>query len=861
MNLIFTMKDILTIVLLFVGFLSFSQWTDDFTDGDFTNSPTWSGQTANFEVTPTPEGLHLIAPAVSDTSYLSVTSTSIDNATWEFYVNLDFGTSGSNLARVYLSSNNANLKSSLNGYFVMIGNSNDEISLYRQDGLNKTILIDGVDGFVGGATVTTRIKVTRDNLGNWELLADATGGTTFSSQGTVFDNTYLSSAFAGVHCKYTSTRSTKFYFDDFVVTGIAYVDNVLPFVQSVTAISATEVDVLFSEDMDQVTVETITNYTLDNGIGNPISAILDGANAMLVHLTFGTAFTNNTNYFLTTINVTDLVGNSLTTSIDNFLYFVPDFPIVDDVLITEIMVDPADSVGLIEQEYIEIYNNSTKSFDLNGWTIGDMSSSTVLSTYILAPGEYVLLAKVGWGSAYGIVNQIEANLPSYNNSSDAVVLKSDLGLILDSIFYDLSWYHDSNKESGGWSIERKRLSNQCSDATNWGASVNALGGTPGVVNSVFTTEADISAPIVTNYFIQGDTAIIFEFDETIILNSNFSWTATPNLSLINVQAITQTSIIVTVDQMQIGEIYTATISGVVNCWITPLLDFSFVFGLPDSVVKGDVIINEIMFNPLTGGSDYIEIVNVSDKVLSVENWKFADIDNDTIGNIKTILSTQKLFLPGQYLLITEDSNAVESDFSIYGIGTFIETDLPTYPNDSATVILIDNNNIVLDQVHYEDDYHFELLSSTDGKSLERLSFNGESNNPDNWHTASELTEWGTPGYLNSQFIDPNANGNISLDPPIFSPDNDGYQDVVTINYEFTNPDNVMDVQIYDSEGRLIRELKDNFFPGTNGFIIWDGINDEGTKAQVGSYVVLISIFDLDGNLTTYKKVVVLAVKL
>ena len=114
--------------------------------------------------------------------------------------------------------------------------------------------------------------------------------------------------------------------------------NVLPFVQSVSALSNTNVDVLFSEDMDQISVETITNYSLDNGIGNPISATLDASNAMLVHLTFGTPFTNNTSYFLTTINVDDLAANTLANSVDNFLYFVSDFPIPFDVIITEFIV-------------------------------------------------------------------------------------------------------------------------------------------------------------------------------------------------------------------------------------------------------------------------------------------------------------------------------------------------------------------------------------------------------------------------------------------------------------------------------------------------------------------------------------------
>jgi hypothetical protein len=313
MNLIIEMKNILTIALLFVGFFTQAQWNDNFTDGDFTTAPVWGGQTANFEVDGLNQ-LHLNAPVVTDTSYLSVASTSIENAQWEFYVELDFGSSGSNLARIYLTSNNADLKASLNGYFVMVGNSADEISLYRQDGTTKTEIINGTDGLVGGTTIMARVRVTRDDIGNWELLADATGGTTFVSEGTVLDNTYASSAYAGVHCKYTSTRSAKFYFDDFVVTGTAFVDDVLPFVQSVTATSNTMVDVLFSEDMDQTSVETLVNYSLDNSIGNPTVAALDGANAMLVHLTFGTPFTNNTSYFLTTTNVDDVAVNTLSNS-------------------------------------------------------------------------------------------------------------------------------------------------------------------------------------------------------------------------------------------------------------------------------------------------------------------------------------------------------------------------------------------------------------------------------------------------------------------------------------------------------------------------------------------------------------------
>ena len=362
---------------------------------------------------------------------------------------MNFATSSTSLTRVYLSSNNSDLKIDLNGYFVMIGNSDDEVSLYKQTGATITKIIDGIDDLVDGPFVAVRIKVTRDDLGNWELLADNTGGTTFLSQGIVFDNTYSSSIFSGVYCKYTQTRSTKFYFDDFIVTGSPFVDNILPTVLSATSISNTEVDVLFSENMEQTSVETLINFTLDNAIGNPISALQDVSNAALVHLTFATSFTNNTNYFLTTENVNDLALNTLLNSLDNFLYFVSDFALLGDVLITEVMADFSPAIELPEEEYIEIYNNSTKTFDLNGWAIGDAASSVTLSNYILEPNAYVLLTNIGVAMQFGITNTLEANLPSFNNSGDAVTLKSDAGILLDTIFFDLSWYEDSDKDDGG----------------------------------------------------------------------------------------------------------------------------------------------------------------------------------------------------------------------------------------------------------------------------------------------------------------------------------------------------------------------------------------------------------------------------
>src|SRR5690606_12947281 len=227
------------------------------------------------------------------------------------------------------------------------------------------------------------------------------------------------------------------------------------------------------------------------------------------------------------------------------------------------------------------------------------------------------------------------------------------------------------------------------------------------------------------------------------------------------------------------------------------------------------------------------IYNRSQKILDLQELFLANWNN-SIANYSPITNYQRLILPGEYVLITEDTSDIIHDFSIYGSRTFIQTDIPTYPNESGTVYLLSKDSLIIDFFHYDDDFHFALISDPDGKSLERISFNGEQNDPGNWHTAAEYVEWGTPGYQNSQLFIAQPNGNVSVDPPIFSPDNDGYQDVITINLDLQTIDNVVDIEIFDSQGRLIRLLKDNFFVGNSASFTWDGISDKGEKATIGT---------------------------
>src|SRR4026207_1288268 len=104
----------LFVFLLVAGpiFPAIAQVDDDFSDGDFTNLPSWTGDDSRFEVNASLE-LHLNAPAVTDTTCLATAHTIVLNTEWYFYCLLDFTPSNSNFLKVYLVSDQANFRQPL----------------------------------------------------------------------------------------------------------------------------------------------------------------------------------------------------------------------------------------------------------------------------------------------------------------------------------------------------------------------------------------------------------------------------------------------------------------------------------------------------------------------------------------------------------------------------------------------------------------------------------------------------------------------------------------------------------------------------------------------------------------------------
>jgi len=258
----------------------------------------------------------------------------------------------------------------------------------------------------------------------------------------------------------------------------------------------------------------------------------------------------------------------------------------------------------------------------------------------------------------------------------------------------------------------------------------------------------------------------------------------------------------------------------------------------------------------------VELYNRSDKVLSLSGWRLASVSDGVVGTGLVITSNSTLLLPGEYALICEDGFNVAVNYPQSHTDRFVETDLPSFNNDEGSVVLQDPTGTQLDRFDYNDDLHFSLLNNTEGYSLERVDPDRPTDDNTNWHSAADIAGRATPGFKNSEYSKTaSATGDLTIDPAIFSPDNDGYQDLLTIAYRFDEPGFVGNMSVYDIAGREARKLMENQLLGTDGAISWNGILDSGSLGRMGPYIVVLEVFDLAGNVEKFKKTVTLAHKL
>jgi Lamin Tail Domain/CHU_C Type IX secretion signal domain len=542
-----------------------------------------------------------------------------------------------------------------------------------------------------------------------------------------------------------------------------------------------------------------------------------------------------------------------------------------DVVIDEIMADPTPQIGLPNNEWIELKNTTTAPVNLLNWRIGDATGqSGPMPAFILQPDSFVIVctgSAVAAMSSFGTTISV-TSFPSLDNDGDQLLLKAANWLTVHGVGYTSAWYQNEVKKDGGWTLEMIDTKSPCAGSNNWKASINTSGGTPGKKNSVDAVNNDATSPQLKRAYTIDNTTIVLVYDEPVDSLSGatlVNYTVDGGLTFISTTTVAPLFNLVqlkTSTALSANTVYTITASNIKDCKNNTIGAANKVkVGLPVDVAAGEWIINEILFNPKSNAHDYVEFYNNSNKIFDAAKLYIANRNTSgVISSIKFLSAVPLYIFPGDHIVVTEDANNLALNYLVKNPdNVLIVSSMPSFSDDEGVVIALNFQGNVVDEVKYKDDWHFKLIDDAEGVALERIDPVAASQDAGNWHSAASTAGYGTPTYKNSQYKQTGiVDATITILPKVFSPDNDGRDDIATVQYQVTEPGYIANITIFDAAGRPVRNLVRNGTLALTGYWNWDGLDDKGNKLAVGTYIFFTEIFNLQGKKKQFKNTVVLA---
>ncbi len=543
-----------------------------------------------------------------------------------------------------------------------------------------------------------------------------------------------------------------------------------------------------------------------------------------------------------------------------------------DVVIDELLPDPSPPVQLPNTEFIELKNVSATAYNIRNWKLSDGSTSTTITTsFVLQPDSFVIICPntavstfAPFGKAIGV-----SSFPSLNNEGDVISLYTAEGRLIHAVSYNSSWYQNAVKSDGGWSLEMIDTKNPCAGMSNWKASTNTTGGSPGRKNTVDDNNADEQPPALYRSSTTDNFTISALFDEPLDSASaafpgNYSMNngvAHPASASVLMPLCTEV-VLKFPAPLNNQTVYELTVNNVKDCAGNSINRLNTAkAGLPVMADSLTIVINEILFNPKPEGFDYIELYNRSNRIIDLKQLYLATRNaTGQLTGITPASAASWLFFPGEYRVLTENSLWLQQQYLINDPSFIVELSaLPSLPDDKGVVVLMNAQGKIIDELKYDHTWHFGLISDEEGIALERHNYNQPTQQSSNWSSAASTAGFGTPGYPNSQLMaDAGLQGQVAVTPAVFSPDNDGFNDFATIDCQLPEPGYVANIRVFDANGHNVRRLVQNATLSATGRFRWDGLDDNGHKLPVGIYVVFTEIFNLQGKTKKFKQAVTLA---
>lgn len=502
---------------------------------------------------------------------------------------------------------------------------------------------------------------------------------------------------------------------------------------------------------------------------------------------------------------------------NNLFYkaIAPGFPPLT-ILINEIMYSPLGG----EPEWIEIYNTSEDTINLNGWSVADVlttsSSALINNDFFVAGKSYSVITRDT--SIYYFHRVIpskvyQLSLPSFNNDTDGAVLRDNRGAAIDSVFYSSDW-----GGTGGYSLERISFEAPSNLFTNWNSSIDIETSTPGRINSLTPKQFDLSIVSMLfnpKYPTEGEDVFI----NAQIRNNGSS--AAQNFSL---QFFIDSDSNNVVDQLLSENTITTLAAGdsffvqstspILNLNKKILCAIRIVFAADEDTLNNyfeksvqpgfaekSVLISEVMSDPKDGEPEWFEIINNTNDTINLKNWSVSDVVSTLTKSFITI--DDFLISPSEFLVIASDTSfkSFHSDFT----GKFISANFGTLTNSADGIILYDFRDGIIDSLFYRSSW-----GGVKGVSLERFSYNSSTNDSLNWATCLD-SNGSTPGEINSLFNLPDYERNsIAINEIMFDPDIDNSEFIELLNLS-ADSINIGGWRIEDLNGNYYKLTETSFY--------------------------------------------------
>lgn len=270
------------------------------------------------------------------------------------------------------------------------------------------------------------------------------------------------------------------------------------------------------------------------------------------------------------------------------------------------------------------------------------------------------------------------------------------------------------------------------------------------------------------------------------------------------------------------------------------------------VLPGDLIFNELLPNPYSGGSEYIELYNRSENTLSLSGLSIATRKSDgTLSTRYPLASAARRMEPGSYALLTKSIEGVETYYFIPYPDVLHELKLPILANTTASLVLFrTKDEMIIDEVRYTAKWHAPSIKEEKGIALERIDPERPTQEEANWTSAASTEGYGTPGYRNSQYGKTVGDEPTGIDPPTYSEETQSYD----IAYRLDQAGYTCRAWIFDTAGKRLQEISNMELLGVSGSLRWDGFSANGTKVHAGIYIFYAELTHPQGETKRYKQV-------